>query len=254
LASDEASGSVLGFSEGVCGTLRRPCMKVLVASHQRLIGESLAALLESALGDEPREIALCDTDSVVESIRAAGADVVLLDMATDVPAAIASVRRLAKAFPDLHVVAVGGGSDEAVTYQAVRAGADGYISPDVSGEILARTLRGVMRGELGLPRVAALGVIRQWRNAATKDPRPIPAEMRAKLSQREREVFDLVLRGMRSRDIARQLFIAESTVYKHIQNILDKLHLQSRTHAIFSAQCDEQPLGPTEPVDECKDA
>jgi DNA-binding CsgD family transcriptional regulator len=56
------------------------------------------------------------------------------------------------------------------------------------------------------------------------------------LTQREREIFELVRRGMRSREIGERLFIAEATVYKHIQNILDKLHVHSRTQAILAAE------------------
>jgi DNA-binding NarL/FixJ family response regulator len=221
-------------------------MKVLVVSQQRWLGESLVALLRSSVCEEGTEITLCTTDSVVEAAQTARADTVLLDMSSDVVAGITLVRRIKEVSPATHLVALGSESDETVVYQAVLAGADGYLLPDTSAETLASTLRGVMRGELGLSRAVALTIVRRLRDAASMNPSPMSVVARAKLTQREREVFELVLRGLRSRDIGRQLYIAESTVYKHIQNILDKLRMQSRAQAIFSVHNDEHASPPVD--------
>jgi DNA-binding NarL/FixJ family response regulator len=167
-------------------------------------------------------------------------------MTSDVLAGVTLVRRIKEASPTTRVVTLGGESDQTVIYQAVLAGADGYLLPDTSAETLGSTLRGVMRGELGLPRAVALTIVRRLSDAAATNPTPMSVVADAKLTQREREVFDLVLRGLRSRDIGRQLYIAESTVYKHIQNILDKLHMRSRAQAIFSAHNEEHVSPPND--------
>jgi len=217
-------------------------MKVLVVSQQQWIGGSLSTLMQSLMRDDDMETALYDVDSAVKMIQSVEVDVVLLDLTYDDLAGLAAVRRLKEASFATHIIALGSESDQDVIYQVVRAGADGYLLPDASADTVACTLRGVVRGELGLPRTAALGVVRRLREALIINASSSSVGARAKLTQREREVFDLVLRGQRSRDISRQLFIAESTVYKHIQNILDKLHMQSRAQAIFTIHDDDRTL------------
>jgi DNA-binding NarL/FixJ family response regulator len=79
----------------------------------------------------------------------------------------------------------------------------------------------------------ALQVVRLLRQAARAPISAPSVKLNGKLTPREQQVFDLVRSGLRSREIADQLSIAEATVYKHIQNILDKLQVHSRTQAIF---------------------
>lgn len=218
-------------------------MKVLVVSQQQWIGESLSRLMTNLTLVDGVEAALHDVDSAVKVILSVAVDVVIVDLTADALAGIAMVRRLREASSTTRIIAFGSESDEDATYQVVLAGADGRLLSDASPEQVACILHGVVRGELALPRAAALSVVRRLREAHIIDSNPsfdsASAAARAKLTQREREVFDLVLRGKRSRDISQQLFIAESTVYKHIQNILDKLHMQSRTQAIFAVHEDD---------------
>ncbi len=127
---------------------------------------------------------------------------------------------------------LGADGDDATIYEAVSAGADGYLTRDDSAEVLRKRLTGVLRGEVGLARTEALRVIRQLRRVVAEQAADKPMEVDARLTPRESEVFDLVRKGMRSREIARELFIAEGTVYKHIHNILEKLNVHSRNQAL----------------------
>jgi DNA-binding NarL/FixJ family response regulator len=119
------------------------------------------------------------------------------------------------------------------------AGADGFVVWDAHDTALWDTLCTVQQGGLGLPGDLALRVVRHLRQQL-RAPAPRASDASAKLTLREQEIFDLVRRGMRSRDIAQRLTITKGTVDKHVQNILDKLNVHSRTQALFLAG-DEPP-------------
>jgi DNA-binding NarL/FixJ family response regulator len=207
-------------------------MKVLVVSDHALIGQSLVTTLHSLPASEPVAAYHCDATTVIGCVQALGPDVVLLEASMDYARALLTARMLIGEVPDARIVVLGREADEAAIYEAVTAGADGYLPADASLGMLASTLRGVVRGELGLSRAAALRVVQQLRRAARPRADSLPLDVEGKLTRREHEVLDLVRRGLRSREIGEQLSIAEATVYKHIQNILDKLQVHSRTQAI----------------------
>lgn len=210
-------------------------MKVLIVSNHTIIRQSLITLLQKLPLDDPVNLSACDANEVVERARVWGPDLILFELTTDRDRAsgISSVRTLSTEIPDAHIVVLGRDADETSIHEAISAGADGYMSDESSSDNLARTLKGVMRGELGLSRVAALRVVQQLRRAVSEPFTLIPMSLRDKLTPREQEVFNLVRQGMRSREISEHLSIAESTVYKHIQNILDKLQVHSRAQALF---------------------
>lgn len=185
--------------------------------------------------DEPVDLSSCGANEVAERERVWETDLILVETTTDDVSGISTMRTLSAEAPDVHIVLIGKDADETSIYEAISAGADGYIAGETSTDILAKTLKGVMRGELGLSRVAALRVVRQLRRAASEPFTPTRTSLRGKLTPRELEVFDLVRQGRRSREISERLVIAESTVYKHIQNILEKLQVHSRAQAIFTA-------------------
>jgi DNA-binding NarL/FixJ family response regulator len=217
-------------------------MKVLVISNHKLLGHSLVAMLEhpDAPQDETLEVSLSDSVSAVARLRESMAEMVLVEAITNLRDGIATLRTIKSAFPVIDTVMLGVADDEASVYESIVAGADGYLTHDVPSSTLVATLLGLKRGELGVSRTAALRVIRRLRHALeTRVPHP-SSEVSGKLTPREREVFELVCQGMRSREIAQELGIAEATIYKHVQNILDKLHVKSRTQAIIAIERDNE--------------
>jgi DNA-binding NarL/FixJ family response regulator len=217
-------------------------MKVLVISDHKLLGDSLVAMLEhlDVPQDETLEVSLCDSVSAVARLRASMAEVVLIEAITNFRDGLATLRTITSAFPVIDAVMLGVADDEASVYEGIMAGADGYLTHDASSSALVATLLGLKRGELGVSRTAARRVIRRLRHALeTRVPHP-SSEVSGKLTPREREVFELVCQGMRSREIAQELGIAEATIYKHVQNILEKLHVKSRTQAIIAIERDNE--------------
>lgn len=222
-------------------------MKVLVVTSRPLIGKSIANLVEHCTTgeptDEPIKTRQSEPSEAIKVVRNWRADLILIDGTMALRPVIPSVWALTDAFPDAHVVVLGTQDDEASIDEVVTAGAAGFVSAEASADVLIRTLRGVLRGELGLPRTAARRAVRQLRSLAQANTSRISADARASLTRREREIFGLVRQGLRSREIAEHLSIAEATVYKHIQNILGKLQVRSRTQAIFLTAPDlDQPL------------
>jgi DNA-binding NarL/FixJ family response regulator len=209
---------------------------VLVVSNYTLIGKSLVASLQSLPLGEPAEFQLCQTTRVGEDARTWNPQVILIEATVDFAEAIATLSALSNAIPSTRIVLLGRESDEATVYEAILSGASGYLRADASVETLANTLKGVAQGELGLSRQDARQVVHHLRQAARARTSPLLPDVEDSLTPREQEVFELVRRGLRSREIAQQLTIADSTVYKHIQNILEKLRVHSRTQAVFMSR------------------
>lgn len=207
-------------------------MKILVACSHVLIGQSLSLILSSLDGDRPAECEVTRAEYVVDRALMWQPDLIVVEAITDFAQGIAITREMRAMRPEARLVILGTDKDDATIYEAVSAGADGYLAHDTSTEEMLKTLSGVLRGEVGLTRASSLRVIQQLRRVVATQIVPKPVEADAKLTPRENEVFDLVRRGLRSREIATTLCIAEGTVYKHIHNILEKLDVHSRNQAL----------------------
>jgi DNA-binding NarL/FixJ family response regulator len=218
-------------------------MKVLVVSSYALLGGSLAYMLQSLLADETADatdvVTCCVTHEAVDCVRAMQPDMIVIEAATNIPAAIAAVRATAQTAMHIPILMLGADDDEFLTYRTILAGADGYLPRDVSPATLVATVRGMARGELGLSRTTSLAVVRRLRHTFAMQPKSLAnGEFESQLTKREREIFALVRRGRRSREIAVELCIAETTVYKHIQNVMSKLHVHTRAHAVLLEESD----------------
>lgn len=222
-------------------------MRVLVISNHALIGQSLVAMLRALPPEDALDAELCDCSDAVMRARATSPAAAMVEAIADFGNGLSTVRSLMELGTAMRVVMLGAGDDEAAIYEAVNAGASGYVPSETSPEVVASTLRGVCRGELGLSRTAAMRLVQQLRcQVQTQRPRVAP-EVLGKLTQREQEILTLMRQGMRSREMAERLYIADATVYKHIQNILDKLHVHTRTQAILIAEMEEHGLAAPKP-------
>ena len=209
-------------------------MKILVACSHKLVGQSLSLILNGfqADGPAPPDVEVTEVGRAIERAPDWLPDLIIVEAITYFSEGVDTTRRLRAMLPDSAIVLLGADGDDATIYEAVSAGADGYLTRDDSADVLRKRLSGVLRGEVGLARAEALRVIRRLRRVVTEQATEKPVEIDAKLTPRENEVFELVRKGMRSRDIASALCIADGTVYKHIHNILEKLNVHSRNQAL----------------------
>jgi two-component system NarL family response regulator len=124
--------------------------------------------------------------------------------------------------------------EEADLYDAIKAGAMGYLLKEISIEEVASAIRAVHGGQSLISPSLASKLITEFATMRRggDDPKQVPAP---RLTDRELEVLKLVAKGLANRDIAKQLYISENTVKNHIRNILEKLQLHSRIQAVAYA-------------------
>jgi two-component system NarL family response regulator len=139
-----------------------------------------------------------------------------------------------QAVPSAKIVMLTISDEEADLYDAIKAGAMGYLLKEISIDEVAADIRAVYNGQSLISPSMASKLLSEFASMIkNKDDRPqLPTP---RLTDREMEVLRLVAKGMNNRDIAKQLFISENTVKNHIRNILEKLQLHSRMEAVVYA-------------------
>ena len=154
-------------------------------------------------------------------------DIALIDLDLPPDGGIAAIRRLA-AVDSIESIMWSVAPARETVLDAIRAGASGYLDKELSPAGLVRSLRSLRSGEAALSRMLATRLIDALHGLEERERVLARADL---LSHREREVLALVARGARNKEIAAALFISEFTVKRHVQNILEKLELPSRTAA-----------------------
>jgi two-component system nitrate/nitrite response regulator NarL len=145
---------------------------------------------------------------------------------------LAAAAAITATVPDTAVVMLTASRDDDDLFEALRAGASGYLLKDMDPARLASTLRGVLAGEAALPAGLVLRVIEQFRAQPRRRllRRTIPEA--ARLTSREAEVLDLMSEGLSTEQMARRLFVSQVTVRTHVRAILKKLRVPDRESAI----------------------
>jgi two-component system nitrate/nitrite response regulator NarL len=143
--------------------------------------------------------------------------------------AVAAIRaRLA----ETQVVMLCASSNDEDVFDALQAGASGYLLKGMNPARLGPTLVGVLRGEAALPRELTARLIREFRARARRGETGLVRRGKNELTSREWDVLDCLCEGLSSRQIANRLFISQTTVRRHVGSILNKLEVPSRQAAI----------------------
>ncbi|MHB1487273.1 MAG: response regulator [Acidimicrobiales bacterium] len=209
-------------------------VRVLIADDQPLFRRGLYVVL----GTEDDIEVVGEAEDGLEAIAKSeelAPDVVLMDVRMPKVSGIEATRRIRTASPSTRVLMLTVSDDEDDLFEAVKAGASGYLLKEISVEEVAAAIRAVTQGQsLISPSMAAklMGEFSAMaeREAADRSQVPVPA-----LTARELDVLRLVARGLGNREIAADLFIAENTVKNHVRNILEKLQLHNRMQAAMYA-------------------
>ena len=205
-------------------------IRVLVADDQSLVRAGFRMLLG---GEEDIEVVAEAANGLEAVEKAARFDptVVLMDIRMPELDGLEASRRILAANPDARVLVLTTFDLDEYVYEALRAGASGFVLKDDPPEQLIGAIRTVAAGAALLSPTVTKRVIEQF----ARVPRPAPPPELDDLSDRERDVFRLLARGLSNAEIGRELFIGETTVKTHVTHILAKLGLRDRVQAVVLA-------------------
>ena len=161
-------------------------------------------------------------------------DVILMDVRMPKRSGIEATEKIKELLPHVKILMLTISDEEADLYEAIKAGASGYLLKEISIDEVADAVRSVWAGQSRISPSMAAKLLTEFaamsKRADERQQLPAP-----RLTDREMEVLNLVAQGLNNRDIAKELFISENTVKNHIRNILEKLHLHSRMEAVVYA-------------------
>ena len=206
---------------------------MLVVDDHALFRRGLIMVLESEEGVEVVAEAE-DGDEAVAKAEEFAPDVVLMDVRMPKTSGIDATRQIADVIPTAKILMLTVSDEEEDLFEAIKAGASGYLLKEISIEEVADAIRAVVEGQSLISPSMASKLLTEF-NALAKaadEKQQFPAP---KLTARELEVLKLVAQGMSNREIASELYISENTVKNHVRNILEKLHLHSRMEAVVYA-------------------
>jgi DNA-binding NarL/FixJ family response regulator len=219
-------------------------IRVLIAEDQALVRRGTSVLISM----EPGMKVVGQACDGVEAVAMAGElrpDIVLMDLHMPRLGGVAATREITRSLPGTQVLVLTTLDDDETVFEAVRAGAHGYLLKDVTEDELLETIRALRRGESRLTPQIARKVMDQFRRlAGGAEPAPDPAGAPARadppaeqLSEKEEKILRLITEGMSNRQIAATLFLAEGTVKNYVSRIMEKLHANTRTAlAVMSAR------------------
>jgi DNA-binding NarL/FixJ family response regulator len=206
-------------------------LQVLVADDHPLFRDGLRTLLASVPDAELVGEATTGEEAVSLAARLQP-DVVLMDVQMPGMGGIEATRRIARDSAHAHVLVVTMFEDDGTIFQAMRAGARGYVLKGANYAEMLRAIRAVGTGEaIFSPKIA----VRLMDFFSSIRPTTLP-QVFPELSDREREILDLIAQGHKNTDIANRLFLSPKTVRNHVSNILHKLQVTDRTQAIIRAR------------------
>src|SRR5258708_28478633 len=207
-------------------------IRLLIAEDDRPTREALGQLL--ALEDDVEVVAVAaDGEQAVRLARKYVPDVLLTDINMPGLTGIQVTQMVKKELPSVGIVILTIYHDDSNVFQAIKAGATGYVLKDNPPEETVNAIRAVHRGDSILHPSIAARVLSEFNRINTQ--RAADLELFSELTEREIEVLKEITTGKRNREIADTLFISEKTVKNHISNILFKLQVNDRTEAAMLA-------------------
>ena len=211
-------------------------IRVLIADDHALFRRGLEMVLSGEPGLELVGEA-SDGQEAVQLATEVVPDVVLMDIRMPKITGIEAARQMKEVAPSAKIVMLTISDEEEDLFEAIRAGASGYLLKDIPLDELADSVRAVHGGQSLINPSMAGKLLTEFATLARRDSEDEPAKHAPapKLTEREMEVLRLVARGLNNRDIAKELFISENTVKNHVRNILEKLQIHSRMEAVMIA-------------------
>lgn len=205
-------------------------MKILLCDDQAVIRDGLEMLLN--LEKDIQVIATAqDGAEAVELAAKQQPDLILMDLKMPGTNGIEATRQLHARFPNIKVLVLTTYDDDEWVFDAIRAGASGYLLKDTPREKIIEAVRGTVAGRSFVDPAVAGKLLNQ---VASNQTQPTSL-LTAKLTERETDVLRLIAKGFNNSEIANQLHLSEGTVRNHVSAILEKLGASDRTQAAIIA-------------------
>src|SRR4030042_2009905 len=205
-------------------------MKVIICDDQAIVRAGLVMLLKL----EP-DIDIVGTAEdgaeAVQMVADKGPDLILMDLKMPIMNGVEATRQIMMKYPQVKVLVLTTYADDEWLFDAIQAGASGYLLKDTPREELVKAVRGTVAGKTYVDPSVAGKVLDQVSSRQTQ-----PATLvTSKLTEREIEILRLIAKGLSNADIAERLFLSEGTVRNHVSAILAKLGVSDRTQAAVIA-------------------
>jgi DNA-binding NarL/FixJ family response regulator len=205
-------------------------IKVLITDDQEIVCEGLKRILQS--DPEIKVIGIANNgQQALDLINHQTPDVVLMDLQMPIMNGVQAIRQLRKTHPDLPILVLTTYMDDKWLFDAIRAGATGYLLKDRPRHELLEAIKGTVSGESYLDPSVAKKVL----NQAASAPEPIQFDESIEISERERDILTLLVEGLSNAEIAQRLFLSEGTVRNYLSSLFVKLEVSDRTQAVVVA-------------------
>jgi DNA-binding NarL/FixJ family response regulator len=207
-------------------------IRVVIADDQGMVRAGFRSLLESepdieVVGDA------ADGEQAIAAVRRLRPDVVLMDIRMPGLDGLEATRRLVRDGTTARVLVLTTFDLDEYVFDALRAGASGFLLKDATADELASAVRLLAQGDALLAPAVTRRVIEAFGQLPARDTAAV--ERLAELSPRELEVLRLLARGRSNAEIARELVVSEATAKTHVSNVLAKLRLRDRIQAVIFA-------------------
>lgn len=206
-------------------------IRVMLVDDHALFRKGVASLLAAC----PDIEVVGEADNGAEAMQKVAElmpDLILMDIQMPKVDGLEATRRIKAEHPYVKIVMLTVAEEDRSLFDAIKAGAQGYLLKKMEPDDFLGMLRGISRGEAPISRAMASRILGEFgRRAKGREP----DDPTGKLTPREREVLQLLTQGRTNKEIATTLFVSENTVKNHLKNILAKLHLQNRVQAVAFA-------------------
>lgn len=201
-------------------------LRILIVDDHEVVRLGLRTLLSRS----PEFVVVDEAGSVEEALektRQHRPDVVLMDIRLPGQNGVEGCRLIRSTFPNTHVIMLTSYAEDELLFEAISAGASGYVLKQVGGDDLVRAIQRIGQGEAMLDPAVTQRVLERVRQAARQEQ----AAAFTDLTEQELRVLGLVAEGRTNKEIARTLFLGEGTVRNYVSSILSKLNLTNRAEA-----------------------
>lgn len=200
-------------------------IKVLIVDDHPLVRYGIKTLFETY--DDVTLIGEAENGrEAIEMCEKCNPDIVLMDMVMPVLDGVEATAQLIKRWPEIKIIVLTSFDDKDLIRKSLKAGAVSYIQKNVSGTKLIKTIKDAYHGMFTLSSNATRVLLSELRETSNENIR---------LTEREKEILFFIVEGLANKEIAKKLFLSNSTVQFHVSNILSKLGVSKRTEAVYIA-------------------